>query len=436
MTATSPAPASATSRETDRLVCIIGAGFSGLGVAQALQHDGIAFDVVEATGAVGGNWSHGVYDSSHLISSKRSTAYREYPMPREWATFAPRENMRQYFNDYADHFDLRRHIELEKTVTRLEPLGTDGTDGWEVSFEDGESRTYDAVVVANGHDWSPHVPSYPGTFTGEQLHSKEYFRPTDVTGERVLVVGAGNSAVDIAVELSATRDVDLSMRRTYWFLPKTIGGVPTAELDKWYMPEWLQKPAMKLALRIHPGPMSRYGLPEPEHDIFATSPTVNETFLAALRHGDVSYRPGIERLDGVTVHFVDGTSGTYDTIIWGTGFHVDFPFIEEKHIPRGDDGKPVLVARMSPANDLRNLYLFGVIFPRTGGGPLISRAGPVLARAIRWQWNVDYPISRRLGIIQKPTSQMTIGAGHLTRRLWIGRKYVDLRLALARRRAR
>lgn len=418
--------------EAGRRVCVIGAGFSGLGVAHALQRDGIAFDVVESTDAVGGNWSHGVYDSSHLISSKRSTAYLEYPMPKEWATFAPRENMRAYFDSYADHFDLRRHIEFGKHVTRLEPVGPDGRDGWTVDFADGDRRTYDAVVVANGHDWSPHVPTYPGSFTGEQLHSKEYFRPGDVKGARVLVVGAGNSAVDIAVELSATREVEVSMRRTYWFLPKTIGGVPTAELDKWYIPEWLQRPMMKLALRIHPGPMSRYGLPAPRHDMFATSPTVNETFLAALRHGDLRYRPGIDRLDGDTVHFTDGTSGQYDTIVWGTGFHVDFPFLDEKHVPRGDDGKPVLVARMAPANDLRNLYLFGVIFPRTGGGPLISRACHVLTRAIEWQWLVDYPISRKIGIIQKPTSQMTIGAGHLIRRLWIGRKYVDLRLRLAR----
>ena len=434
MTSTSPTSQRARRTPGDpRRVCVIGAGFSGLGVAHALKRDGIAFDLVEATGAAGGNWSHGVYDSSHLISSKRSTAYQEYPMPKEWATFAPRENMREYFNSYADHFGLREHLELEKEVARLEPVGPDGRDGWTVDFVDGEQRTYDAVVVANGHDWSPHVPTYPGEFTGEQLHSKEYFRPIDVKGERVLVVGAGNSAVDIAVELSATREVDVSMRRTYWFLPKTIGGVPTAELDRWWQPEWVQRRALKLALRIHPGPMSRYGLPEPEHDIFATSPTVNETFLAALRHGDVHYRPGIERLDGDTVHFTDGTSGEYDTIIWGTGFHVDFPFLDDTYVPRGDDGKAVLVARMVPAGEVRNLYLFGVIFPRSGGGPLISRAGHVLTRAIRWQWLVDYPISRKVGIIQKPTSQMTIGAGHLTRRLWIGRRYIDLRLWMARR---
>lgn len=435
MTSTSPTTRRARRTPDDtRRVCVIGAGFSGLGVAHALTRDGIAFDLVEATGAVGGNWSHGVYDSSHLISSKRSTAYQEYPMPKEWATFAPRENMREYFDSYADHFGIREHVEFDKEVTRLQPVDSDGSSGWSIEFADGEQRTYDAVVVANGHDWSPHVPTYPGSFAGEQLHSKEYFRPSDVKGGRVLVVGAGNSAVDIAVELSATREVDVSMRRTYWFLPKTIGGVPTAELDRWWQPEWVQRRALKAALRIHPGPMSRYGLPEPEHDIFATSPTVNETFLAALSHGDVRYRPGIERLDGDTVHFTDGTSGEYDTIIWGTGFHVDFPFLDDTYVPRGDDGKPVLVARMLPANDLKNLYLFGVIFPRSGGGPLISRAGHVLTRAIRWQWLVDYPISREVGIIQKPTSQMTIGAGHLTRRLWIGRRYIDVRLWLARRR--
>ena len=173
----------------------------------------------------------------------------------------------------------------------------------------GEVRHYAGVVVANGHHWAKRYPDYPGEFTGKQLHSKHYRRPSDLEGERVLVVGAGNSACDIAVEAAQARGpCDISMRRGNWFLPKTILGIPTAEWDRPWLPVWVQRRFFKLMLRLRFGSWARYGLPDPDHRPFDKHPIVNDQLLYYLRHGVVRARPGIERLDGRTVHFVDGTA--------------------------------------------------------------------------------------------------------------------------------
>ncbi|GKT29008.1 Flavin monooxygenase-like protein, partial [Aduncisulcus paluster] len=124
--------------------------------------------------------------------------------------------------------------------------------GWSVELASGEVRTYLGVVVANGHYWERNIPVYPGTFAGRQLHSKDYKRPADFgDGGRVLVVGAGNSASDLAVEAAATfGHADISMRGGYWFIPKTIFGIASSELDRVWVPMAVQRPVFKLLLRL------------------------------------------------------------------------------------------------------------------------------------------------------------------------------------------
>ncbi|WP_235682815.1 flavin-containing monooxygenase [Mycolicibacterium alvei] len=209
-------------------VCLIGAGYAGNGLAFALQRAGIAYDQLEATDRVGGNWSHGVYDSTHLISSKKSTQYVEFPMPEAYPTFPSGAQMLAYLQSYVEYFGLADNIEFDSEVVRVRPVDANGSNGWYVELASGEVRRYRAVVIANGHYWQRNIPDYPGEFTGMVLHSKDYKRPEDFgPGSRVLVVGAGNSASDIAVEASATfGTADISMRRGYWFLPKTIFGIP------------------------------------------------------------------------------------------------------------------------------------------------------------------------------------------------------------------
>ena len=113
----------------NRRYCVIGAGYAGNGVAKAFKDAGIDYDHLEATDHVGGNWAHGVYDSTHIISSRDSTQYSDFPMPRDYPDFPSRREVLDYLNAYVDRFGLRERIEFEREVVSLEPLGPAGMSG-------------------------------------------------------------------------------------------------------------------------------------------------------------------------------------------------------------------------------------------------------------------------------------------------------------------
>jgi Flavin-binding monooxygenase-like len=419
----------------ERRYCIIGAGYAGNGVAKAFTDAGIPYDQLERNDYVGGNWADGVYDSTHIISSRDSTEYADLPMPRDYPDFPSREQVLAYLNDYVDRFGLRERIEFGAEVVRCEPLDDRGISGWRVELASGEVRHYAGVVVANGHHWDKRIPSYSGEFTGKQIHSKDYKRREDFEGERVLVVGAGNSGCDIAVEAAGTfGHADISMRRGYWFLPKTIFGIPTAELDKPWFPVWAQRRFLKTVLRLIFGRYERYGLPKPDHDLFDRHPTVNSQLLYAFRHGRVRPRPDIERFDGRTVHFADGSSAQYDTIVWATGFHISFPFLDDELFER-ENGIPKRTAGML-APGIANLYVFGVLQPRGGAGPLITRGSELLAEMVKVQERLDHPLASDLARLEPPSAEILVGVSETSRRIAAGRRVLPALVALNKLRRR
>ncbi len=385
--------------------CIIGAGYAGLGVARALAARGIPFDWFERNDALGGNWLDGVYDSTHIISSRDSTAYADLPMPRDYPDFPSRAQVLDYLNAYADRFDLRRRIRFGATVERVTPA-----EGgrWTVALAGGEARAYEHVVVCNGHHWAQRIPSYPGSFAGKAIHSKAYRNPGDLDGRRVLVVGGGNSGCDIAVEAARHfGEAHVSMRRGYWFLPKTIFGIPTAELERPWLPTWAQKAVLKALLAVAVGPNRRYGLAAPDHDLFDLHPVVNSQLLYFLRHGLVRAHPDIARLDGKTVHFVDGGAIEVDTIVWATGFHVRFPFLDPALLA-WENGVPRRVFGLFVPGRA-GLYLFGLLQPRGGAGPLISAAAELVADAVEAQAERARPIADELAALSPPSARMLAG---------------------------
>jgi cation diffusion facilitator CzcD-associated flavoprotein CzcO len=415
--------------------CVIGAGYAGNGVAKALKDAGLEYDQLEATDHIGGNWAHGVYDSTHIISSRDSTEYGDYPMPRSFPDFPSREQVVDYLNDYVDHFGLRERIEFGAEVVRCEPLGRDAIDGWEVELASGEVRRYAGVVVANGHHWDKRFPDYPGEFSGRQIHSKDYKRPADFAGERVLIVGAGNSGCDIAVEAANQFGrAEISMRRGYWFLPKTMFGMPTAEFDRGWFPVWAQRLFLKTAVRLIYGRYERYGLERPDHQLFEKHPTVNSQLLYFLRHGRIRARKDIERLDGDTVHFVDGSSGSYDTIVWATGFHPTFPFLDRELFP-WVNGVPARVGGMM-APGMANLYVFGLAQPRGGAGPLITAGSKLLARMVKVQERLDHPLANDIARFRKPDARMLVGVGETFREIKRAHRLLSLILWRAKRKGR
>lgn len=402
--------------------CIIGAGYVGNGLARAFAQAGIAYDQFEATDRIGGNWSHGVYDSTHLISSKNSTQYVEYPMPAHYPTFPSRDQMLAYLNDYVDHFGLREHIVFNTEVVDARPLDRTGMAGWRVTLSTGEVRDYAGVAVANGHYWERNLPQYPGTFTGRQLHSKDYRRPEDFgDGGRVLVVGGGNSASDLAVEAAATfGSADMSMRSGYWFIPKTIFGIPSSEWDRVWVPLPIMRAGTKVLLRLSYGRYERYGLQKPDHKLFTKDVTVNSSLMYALLHGKVRPRREIARFDGNTVHFKDGSSGEYDTIVWATGFRTRFPFLDESMFV-WENGQPLLVEHVLVPR-YANIYIFGLVAPRSGAGRIISAGADFLAEGAVAQRMFPIPLSDLLTRRLKARSSILAGSAEILGRIKLARR--------------
>lgn len=410
-----------------RRYCIIGAGYCGLGVAKAFRDHGIPYDCFDRNSDIGGNWLNGVYDSTHIISSRDSTQYTDFPMPRDYPDFPSAAQVLAYLRSYADEFALKKHIQFNTEIEEATPLDPTGMKGWRVRFKtaqgETEERIYAGVIVANGHHWSKRIPQYPGNFTGKVFHSKDYKKPADFEGARVLVVGAGNSGCDIAVEAALSgRESSISMRRGYYFLPKSIFGVPTAEFDKPWLPFFAQKAFLKTVLRVTNGPNTRYGMEDPDHELFDHHPIVNSQLMYFIRHGRVAPKPDIEKLDGKKVHFKDGTHAEVDTLVWSTGFNVSFPFLDPNHF-EWDNGIPKRVAGML-AQNLAGLYIFGLGQPRGGAGPLITSGARLLSELILAQETMDHPIALDLAKVAPASSRMLFGVNQAQREIRFAHHYI------------
>jgi cation diffusion facilitator CzcD-associated flavoprotein CzcO len=362
-------------------VCIVGAGSSGITAAQVLQARGVAFDCFEAGSGVGGNWRYGndnemssAYESLHVNTSRQMMEYAAYPMPDSLPDYPGHRQVAQYLDDFVDHFGLREKITFRTEVTKVEPLPEGEGDRYGVTFRsrDGgepQTRTYRDVVVANGHHWDPRwpEPSFPGAegFPGEQLHAHYYRNAEPMVGKRVLVLGIGNSACDIAVESSrVAQSTDLAMRRGAHILPKYMFGMPTDHLTDSPLargPLMLQRLAMGALLRLSQGRVTDYGLPEPDHAVLHAHPTVSQDLLNRLGHGDITVRPHIDRFEGSKVFFTDGGSGEYDVVVYCTGYRVSFPFFTDG-VLRAEDNHVDLYRRVAHP-DHPGLYFVGLIQP-------------------------------------------------------------------------
>jgi hypothetical protein len=289
-------------------------------------------------------------------------------MPDDYPDYPGHRHLAAYFQSYARRFELYPHIRFQTTVERCEPCG-DGR--WRVTSTRAGERTteaFDWLLVANGHHWKPRMPSYPGEFSGRLLHSHDFKRAEPFRGQRVLVIGGGNSACDVAVETSrVAARVDLSWRRGYWIAPKFVFGQPSDHVHNslfeklQFMPWSWRSRVHETALRILNGSNAEYGLPEPDHRFGATHPTLNSELLYFIRHGEIRPRPDLARYDGDDVVFTDGKRETYDAIIACTGFIIAHPFFDPSLIDFSRGPVP-LYLRMMHARHPR-LFFIGLFQP-------------------------------------------------------------------------
>ena len=371
-------------KQTTHRYCVVGAGASGLTVAKNFRQHGLQFDCIEREDEVGGTWYYGkpgssVYKSTHLISSKRLTEYTDFPMPAAYPDFPSHEQAWEYLRAYARRFDLYSSIELNRRVERIEPVD----DGWRVRLDRGESRDYAGVVIANGHNWDPKVPAYPGTFDGLTLHSSQYKTPDLFRGKRVLVVGAGNSGCDIAVEAAQTAASTFqSSRRSYHYLPKYLLGRPVdhcgERLLRWGVPLWLRRAITKRIVKLSLGSPQDYGLPSPDHELFETHPIINSQMLEYVGQGKICVKPQIERLLGEQVQFVDGSREPIDVLIYATGFRISFPFIDSRHLNWNGSRPELYLHIFHPQHE--RLFVAGLIQPDSGQWGLVDYQAQLIAR--------------------------------------------------------
>ena len=397
MVSTNPVYDPQTKLDTQSKQLIIGAGFVGLGMAQALQAAGIAYDQVDASDDIGGNWHHGVYETAHIISSRKITQFTHFPMPADYPDFPSAQNMWDYLNAFANHFELRKNIELNQPVQQVRPIAN---NKWEVTFANNQQRIYKGILLCNGHHWSERFPQFKGQFNGEIIHSKAYKSPEQLRGKRVLVIGGGNSACDVAAEAArvGARSV-LSLRESVWFIPKTFAGVPIADLIRWWMPTWWQRLMAYAIIRLTFGRHADYGLPRPQYRVFDKHPTLNNEVPYYIKHGRITPKPGVERLDGWQVEFVDRSRETFDLIVCATGFNVSYPFLPPEL--QRVEGAVVQCYGGAFLDDYKGLYYIGWGQARGGVGSLMSAYAPRFARLLQLQDQIKVP----LGLVFKASGQ-------------------------------
>ena len=355
--------------ETLPRTAVIGAGIGGLTSGKMLKDYGVLYTTFELSDRIGGNWAFGnpnglssAYRSLHIDTSKHRLSFRDFPIPEHFPSFPHHSDVKTYLDAYADAFGLLDNIEFNNGVrhARLRPDGR-----WDIEDQAGAVREFDLLVVGNGHHWDPSYPAFPGEFTGEVIHSRHYVdpqTPLDLTGKRILVVGIGNSAADITVELSSKtlqNTVTLSTRSSAWIVPKYIAGRPGDMLWRTtpYLPLAWQRKALQLMAPVMGIEPQLYGLPAPNHKLFEAHPTQSVELPLRLGSGDVIPKPNVACLDGDTVHFDDGTSAVFDAIVYATGYNITFPFFDPDFLSAHDNAIRLYKRMFKPGMD--NLAFIG-----------------------------------------------------------------------------
>jgi hypothetical protein len=373
-------------------VCVIGAGGCGLATIKNLREHGFAVDCYERETSVGGawNWRHDrspVYAGTQLISSRPLTEFPDFPMPDDWPDYPHHSRLLSYLERYSKHFGLGEHIWFGTEVVAVTPVGDGRWDVTTRSTGGGSSRIqrYSAVVVANGHNWSPKLVEHEGAdgFRGQVIHSSAYKDPAQLRNRKVLVIGGGNTGCDIAVEAAQQATaVWHSTRRGYWYAPKYVLRRPADQVGngllQWRLPLRLRQWIFQRVT----GDLTRFGLPAPDHRPYESHPIVNSQLPYYLGHGKIQPVPDVARFAGGQVELADGRRIDPDLVITATGYAPRFEFLAPELLDTAEDGRPDLhlhaFARKHPT-----LAVIGLLQPDAGLLPLAHWQSVAVARWLR-----------------------------------------------------
>ena len=374
-------------------VAVIGAGSSGITALKGLVDRGFDAVCYEASDRVGGNWVFGnkngmsaSYRSLHINTSRERMEYSDFPMPKSYPDFPHHSHIAEYFDDYVDHFGIRDRIRAETRVERAE-RADDGV--WTITDSRGGVEQFDAIVVANGHHWNPRwpEPAFAGNFNGQQMHAHSFTNGDIFRGKKVVVLGMGNSAMDIAVESSYIADATyLAARRGAHIIPKYIFGKPLDQVlgSDPRIPWKVRQAVFGGILRSQIGKVEDYGLPKPDHKLGDAHPTISDTILSRITHGAIKVKPNISELRGNKVAFADGTEVEADLVVYCTGYKVTFPFFDEDFISAPDNDLPLYRRVFKPGID--NVFFVGLLQPLGAIMPLAEAQGRWIASHLRGEY--------------------------------------------------
>ncbi|XP_075038575.1 dimethylaniline monooxygenase [N-oxide-forming] 2-like [Mixophyes fleayi] len=341
-------------------VAIIGAGCSGLTAIKCCLEDGLEPTCFERSNDIGGLWKFtetveegraSIYKSVFTNTSKEMMCYSDFPMPQDFPVYLHHSKVLEYIHLYAEYFDLLKYIQLQTKVCSVKQCQDFATTGqWDVLIENHGnmcSAIFDAVIVCNGHYTDPYLPlhCFPGieNFKGRYIHSRFYKTCEEYRGKTVVVVGTGNSAGDIAVELShIAKQVYLSTRHGSWVVSRiSYGGFPIdMTLSRRYT-MWIKNMMPKsLAAKISEMAMKKWfdhanlGL-EPKFRL--KHPVVNDYLPSQILQGSIMVKPSIKSFSKTSVIFEDGTESEVDEIIFATGYSSTFPFLDDDIIKLKDN---------------------------------------------------------------------------------------------------
>lgn len=370
------------------VTAVVGGGAAGIAAAKALIEAGLPVLGVERAASLGGLWrldpDTASYEGLRLNTSKPRTEFSDFPMPAGWPDYPTRAQLLEYLRSYADRFGVGERFRFGTTLESARRT----EDGWELELTGPEGpyrETVEHLVVANGHNHEPRFPEppYPGTFTGTESHAHDYVTPAELAGKRVLVVGTGNSAMDIAAELTGHASaVLLSARRGVWVLPKRLLGRPSDQLNgalaallPWRVRQVVSQAVLRVADRRPAGPR----LPAPREGVLQDHPTLSDSVPRLIAEGRVLARQGVARLDGPRVHFADGRVDEVDHIVWCTGYRAVTPFLDTATMP--DPASALLYRHVFPIGDDTISYVG--LMQSTGSALPVVEAQSRLVAAVR-----------------------------------------------------
>jgi cation diffusion facilitator CzcD-associated flavoprotein CzcO len=368
---------------------VIGAGSSGLAAVKGVRELGVAVECFERGSDVGGLWRDenesglsSAYRSLRTNVSSARMSYPSFPLPKSYGDFPHHTEMAEYLSAYADSFGLREHIRFRSTVDGLEP---EQGGGWCLWLQDDAVRRFDAVVVAVGHDWCPKLPAYPGVFAGHTSHSHGYRTPEPFAGGRVLVVGGGPWAAEIAVEVARRGGADVHLLAVGRTRHPQVGRRSTLRRLRPRAPDRLRwrlinaRYGRTVAREVGPLPSS---WPHPSHRLLEGIPIISSDLLPAVRRGAVAVRPAVERLAGDRVRFTDATEEQFDAIIYATGYQLRLPFLA-RGLVSVNGREAALYRRIVPPAAPAGLFFAGCVDAPGGLLPLVETHGDWIAAVLR-----------------------------------------------------